>query len=172
MDEREIKKAVLVGHSMGGAISQHIALHHPDRVEKLVLMATGAKLGVSPQLLEALSSNYEMAVSMIKDFGFGPGVPAEVYQPVIDQMRQVGSETAVKDFTACSGFDVRETVSAIQAPALVCCGDKDLLTSPKNNRRLAESLGCKCVELPDAGHMLSIERPMELVEILVGFLSY
>ncbi len=170
MDEKVIGCAVLVGHSMGGAISQYVALHHPDRVEKLVLLATGAKLGVSQQLLDALASDFETAVTMVKDFAFGPGVPKEVYQPAIDQMKQVGSKTAVNDFVACNAFDVRDTVSAIKAPALVCCGDKDMLTSSKNNKLLAEALGCKYVEFPNAGHMISIERTTELTEILAPFL--
>src|SRR5512139_1972635 len=51
LDTRRVPAAVLIGHSMGGAIAQWLALTCPDRTAALVLVATGAKLRVAPQLL-------------------------------------------------------------------------------------------------------------------------
>jgi pimeloyl-ACP methyl ester carboxylesterase len=41
MDKLEIEKATLVGHSFGGAVSLHMAMEHPERVEGVVLLDTG-----------------------------------------------------------------------------------------------------------------------------------
>src|SRR5512139_941434 len=51
LDALHIPAAVFIGHSMGGAIAQQLALTYPDRTTALVLAATGAKLRVAPQLL-------------------------------------------------------------------------------------------------------------------------
>lgn len=44
MDQRGIGRASLVGHSMGGVVAQEVALTHPERVERLVLIATWASM--------------------------------------------------------------------------------------------------------------------------------
>ena len=50
----ELESAVIMGHSMGGAIAMEIALRHPARVQALVLVATAAKFNSRPRSIEAL----------------------------------------------------------------------------------------------------------------------
>jgi pimeloyl-ACP methyl ester carboxylesterase len=56
MDQRAIERAYLVGHSMGGLVAQEIALTHPERVERLVLIATWASMIDHPVVGEFLIS--------------------------------------------------------------------------------------------------------------------
>ena len=67
MHDIALPKAVIVGHSMGGAIAQTIALENPEVVQGLVLVGTGAKLPVNPGLLESLSipASFPKAMELI-----------------------------------------------------------------------------------------------------------
>lgn len=170
MDALELSKVALVGHSMGGAISQQIAIDQPDRVERLVLIATGARLGAD-MVIQAMQADFEAAADMIKGIAFGPNTPANIFGPVLEQMKQTGQKVSIGDFTACHAFNSVDSLSKIQAPAMVCCGDKDMLTPPKKNRLLSEALQCAYHELSDTGHMIQVERPDALAAILAGFLG-
>ncbi len=166
MEARGSETAVLVGHSMGGAIAQQIAIERPEKVERLVLLATGARLGVSPQIIEAIQSDFEQAVMMMKSFLFAPDAREKLWKPVVEQMKLVGSDVTLKDFAVCNAFDSVGRIDDVQIPAIVICGEHDLMTSPKKNRRLAESLGCPYVEVPDAGHMIQIEKAADLATVI------
>ena len=166
-----LSKAVLVGHSMGGAIAQQIAIDRPEMAVRLILLATGARLGVSPQIINALRDDFDFAVAMIKDFSFAQNVPEKIYGPVLKVMASTAADVSIADFSACSAFDSVGRIEKLDLPAIVCCGEKDLLTSTKKNRRLAESLGCDYIELENTGHMLQVERPVELGKIIASFLA-
>jgi len=59
----------------------------------------------------------------------------------------------------------------VRAPALVACGAEDRLTPPKYVRALAEGLANARFELiPAAGHMLPMEAPAAVAELVLGFL--
>jgi len=45
LDQRRIARVALCGGSMGGVVAQHFALRHPDRLDRLLLVATGAVMG-------------------------------------------------------------------------------------------------------------------------------
>jgi pimeloyl-ACP methyl ester carboxylesterase len=171
LDEQSIPRATLVGHSLGGGVAQTVALDWPERVERLVLLSTGAVLGVNPQILEVLASDFDGALSLMQGFVFARGADERLLGPAVETMRSVGAEVALTDFRACQAFDSRARLPDLAAPAVVCCGSEDLMTSPKKNRLLAESLGCPYHEIPGAGHMLPIEGAEELVPILVPFLQ-
>jgi len=53
LDEQGIERAVLAGHSMGGAIAMTAALEKPDRVAGLILVGTGGRLRVNGEILQA-----------------------------------------------------------------------------------------------------------------------
>ena len=63
LDKLEIEKAVIFGASMGGAITQHLALNHPDRVSGLILAITWARP------LEYMRRQHTQARRIIEEFG-------------------------------------------------------------------------------------------------------
>ncbi len=170
MEERGIDKAAFVGHSMGGAIAQQIAIDQPSRVEWLVLLSTGARLGVSPQIIQVMEADFQAAVPIMKDFLFAPAAPDKFWKPAVEQMGAIDPQVALADFAACNAFDVVGQIDKLRIPAIVCCGENDFMTGPKKNRLLAESLACEYVEFPATGHMIQLERAEELAEIISGYL--
>ena len=166
-----IDKGIFVGHSMGGAISQDMAIRNPEKVERLCLIGTGARLGVSQGILQAIEADFDMAVSMVKDFIFGPDTPKKIINPVIQQMRGIGAKTALFDFIACNSFDAVGKIDQFNGAAIVCCGSKDFMTPTEKNQKLANALGCRFVEFENAGHMLQLEKPNELAKAIAQFIQ-
>jgi pimeloyl-ACP methyl ester carboxylesterase len=60
-----LRQLLLVGHSMGGAIVQALAVTHPEIVRGIVLVGTGARLKVLPAVLDGINKNFEETVRRI-----------------------------------------------------------------------------------------------------------
>lgn len=150
----------LVGHSLGGAIVQDFALLYPQHVEALVLVGTGARLRVLPEILEGLQERFEETVRLINDCAFSKRVSGDLVHRGVEAMLKTSGAVLYGDFSACNQFDIMERVSDIQAPTLVVCGSDDLLTPPKYAHYLAEKIEGARLEIIDgAGHMVMVEKP-------------
>lgn len=163
---------VLVGHSMGGAISQWLAVHHPDMLQALVLIATGARLRVSPQIFQALEGDYEKAVDFMLQFSFGPEAPAELLQDVKRLRLRVPVEVVRGDYQACDGFEIMDRIKEISVPTLIICGIEDKMTPIKYAQYLQSQIaGSQLEQIPDAGHNVMLEKPVEFNRALERFLN-
>lgn len=165
-------QAVLVGHSMGGAIAMDVALRHAERVAGLGLVATGARLRVAPAILEGIRQDPEAAVRLICDFAFGPETPPETVRLGRRQMGAIPPEVLHGDFAACDVFSVMNRLGEVSAPAFVLCGTQDHLTPLKYSTYLREAIPGAVLHLVEgAGHMVMVERPEAVVEVLSSFLD-
>ncbi len=76
------------------------------------------------------------------------------------------------DMLACDSFDETERISAIQKPALVLCGAEDRMTPIRQSQFLAAALEkAQLVTIPDAGHMVMLEKPQEVAASIRAFLD-
>ena len=172
LDAMQLDRVVLVGLSMGGAISQLFALTHPDRLAGLVLASTGAKLKVLPMIFETLSKDFEGYLKMMGQFSFAKTASEEIKQAVLEETRKQRPEVIAGDFRACDAFDVRERLSEILTPTLVLSGAEDLLTPPKYSDLLVERIpGARLVRFPGAGHLLPVEKPEAFSRAVEEFLE-
>ena len=165
-------RAVLVGHSMGGAIAQDVALRHPARIAGLGLVATGARLRVAPAIFDGIRQDHEAAVRLICGFAFGPEAPAEMVRLGRRQMVSIPAEVLYGDFAACDAFSVMDRLDEISAPASIVCGTQDNLTPSKYSIYLRDQLeSAELYLLEGAGHMVMVERPGAVVEALSSFVE-
>lgn len=173
LDEAGLERAAIVGHSMGGAVAQVLALEAPDRVAALVLVGTGARLRVLPEILEAIPRDFEGSVERICRLCYGPAAAPELVARGIAEMRQVAPAVLLWDFLACDRFDVRDRLPSIGAPTLVVVGERDVMTPPRYAADLADRIpGARTAIVADAGHMLPVEAPAVLGEHLRAFLTH
>jgi len=170
LDELEIKRPFLIGHSMGGAITMDLALRFPAIPKGLVLVGTGARLRVDPRILSGIKDDFPQAVEFICQLAFAKDVSQEMMKLGIEEMRKTSPEVLHGDFTACDRFDIMEEVKGIKNPTLVICGDQDVLTPVKYSRYLAEKIPEARLEIIEgAGHMVMLERPEEFNKRLEAF---
>jgi pimeloyl-ACP methyl ester carboxylesterase len=158
LDSISAARAILIGHSMGGAIAQLFALTHPARVAGLALIASGAKLRVAPQLLEWSLSDLPAAAEMASRLQWGPNVAEQIMRLGKQQILANRPEVLHGDYLACDVFDVRDRLRDITAPTLIVAGAVDQLTPIKYATFMAEQIrDARLVSVPDAGHMVMIE---------------
>ncbi|HOP48495.1 MAG TPA: alpha/beta hydrolase, partial [Desulfobacteraceae bacterium] len=160
----------LMGHSMGGAITQDMAILYPHLVKAIILVATGPRLRVAPAFLDGLLTNFEDTVDEIMKYAYAPGVNDLWIKEGAGLMKKSGSIVVRNDFLACDGFDSLNNISNIKSPCLVICGDKDKLTPVSLSNKLSENITGSIIRIiSTAGHMVMIERYKEFNESVREF---
>lgn len=184
LDAVGVQRAHIVGVSMGGMISQLVALNHPSRVARLVLVSThfGGPEVVRPD--PRVTAIYRpprgmtqaelmrLAAETITAPGFAARSPALVEELVQLASRQpTPFSTFATQLQAILSSDRSARVKDIEAPTLVIHGELDPLIRAENGRRLAERIpGARQVTFPDHGHLLMWEAPEELARVALEFL--
>ena len=178
--ELEVAGAVLAGHSMGGMTVMGHACRHPGQVRArargLVLVATAAhglahrqpvlSLAMRGIPVERLMARPRLGHALVRGtFGLDP-------QPDhVEATRAHFAGTRPEVWRACLAamrdMDLRYSLRAVDLPAVVVLGRRDRLVPNSLTRAIAEHLaGAEVVELPGAGHMLPLERPDEVAEVI------
>ena len=173
VDALELNRAVLVGHSMGGAIALRFALEYPSRVLGLGLFSTAARLRVNPDLLEltSASTTYPAAVEKLVGWSFSPETPERLQDLAHKRMLETRATVLHGDLLACSKFDVVPRLAEISQPALVLCGANDRMTPLRQSQFLTAELPQATLEVIDAaGHMVMLERPHAVAKVLMSFI--
>jgi 3-oxoadipate enol-lactonase len=185
LDALGLRRAHVVGTSMGGMIAQTLALAHPARVSKLVLSATmfgGAEVHPpEPRAQEALGPQPGVSVAEQRRNGLralaGPAFLSN-HGPLIDLLvaqrdrHPTSAATFRTQLEAIIVSDRSQRVATIRCPTLVIHGELDPLVPVANGRMLAERIpGARFVMLPDCGHMPHLEFPLESANAIRDFLS-
>ncbi len=161
----------LGGHSMGGAITQTVALAAPDLLRGIVLVGTGAKLRVFPKLFEVMEKDYAEGVAFISGFAWSPASSLALTEGGRRAMLETRAAVTLGDFRGCDGFDVMARLGQIRLPALVVVGEDDQLTPSKYAEFLAGTIpGARLVRIPRAGHYVMLEQPDETNRAIREFL--
>ena len=163
---------VLVGNSLGGAVALHVAIEREFDPSALVLVGTGAKLGVLDDLLTWLDEEFERAVEFLHGSDrFFHDPPEELATQSEQAMREVGRAVTRRDFLTCHRFDVRDDISELTTPALALTGEHDQLTPPWNHEYLADEMpNCEYTTIADAAHLSMLEQPAAFNEAVREFL--
>ncbi|KPJ75319.1 MAG: hypothetical protein AMJ54_15320 [Deltaproteobacteria bacterium SG8_13] len=168
----QLDALTLVGHSMGGAIIQTLGLRHSPWLRGLVLVGTGAKLRVAEEILHLLDTDHPTAVELICSHAFGPTVSGSTRERYRKGLLQTPVEVIRDDFLACNAFDVMEKVNGIRIPTLIISGAADELTPPKYGNYLQDHIRqASHTIIPEAGHMLALEKPAEFIEAVTAFMA-
>lgn len=172
MDGLGLKKVVLAGLSMGGAITQEFALTYPERLMAIILFSTGAKLKVMPQFFDIIRNDFEAYVNFLPQFAFAKSTPQEIIEPVLKEARKRNPEVVYGDFQACDKFDLLARVKEIKIPCLIFSGTEDKLTIPKFQDYLHEQIsGSKLIRFENAGHILNLEKTKEVNKAMEEFMD-
>ncbi len=172
LDALTISRAIIAGHSMGGAIAQEIALNMPARAAGIILVGTGSKLAVEPTLPQRILDDHAAAVDWLTGWSWGLDVTDAVKDAGRQRLLAVAPSVLQGDYLACMGFDARPYLEQIRVPTLVLGSTGDRMVNLKFSVTLAERIpGAKLVTLDGAGHNFPLERPAEVISAIENWLT-
>jgi len=168
----QVPRPVPCGLSLGGAIVLQLLLDRPLPLAGGVLMGTGARLRVLPQIIETIQTRYAAFIDMLAEYGASAHTDRALLAPVLSAAAACPAAVTAGDFTACDRFDVMERLREIAAPVLIISGDDDRLTPPKYSAYLEQHIaGSRRVRVAAAGHLVPVEKPDAVNGALRTFLA-
>ncbi|EHQ90065.1 putative hydrolase or acyltransferase of alpha/beta superfamily [Desulfosporosinus youngiae DSM 17734] len=163
-----LKKFIIAGHSMGGGIALELGLAYPEAAYGLIIVASGARLRVNPGMLDALTRG-EHPIETIK-YQYSPKINPDVLVKAAEEMKTIPTNVYLADFRACNNFDIIDRINNISNPALIICGQDDQMTPLKYSEFLHKELSYSTiVRIPEAGHMVMLEKPDQVNEAISDF---
>ncbi|WP_370445229.1 3-oxoadipate enol-lactonase [Oceanibium sediminis] len=179
LDTLKVRRAVVVGLSIGGIVAQGLAAERPDLVRALVLADTAAKIG-TPELwqtrIDAVrKGGLEAIAGDVMARWFSPRFRRD--QPEACALWQARlTDTPAEGYMGCCAAiaetDLMESTSRLRLPALVICGAMDGATPPDLVRETAALIpGADFRLIPGAGHLPCIEAPDLVATLIGGFLD-
>jgi pimeloyl-ACP methyl ester carboxylesterase len=186
LDALGIEKAALIGHSLGGAIAQRIAVSHPERVSRLVLIGSAtasitsrniwlARLS-APFMPALLSGIFRIRAVRRRWLALNCYDPSFITREVLigygAPSRMRGHVRAFQRFLTDRATDAPVDLSRLRQPTLLIWGEADRVIRPATGRELNQQIaGSRLVIVPRAGHWTAEERPDAVNPLLLEFLS-
>ena len=172
LDAAGVRKAALVGHSMGSLVALESAGRAPGRVERLVMLGTAVPMKVSDALMQTSQRDPSKAIDMVNAFSHAstaskpsyPGPGTWLHGSDRALMRRVqagqpGLNLFHHDFGICDRYaDGLAAAAKVRCPATVVIGSRDQMTSPKQTATIVKALNAR-VQSVDAGHTMMSEAP-------------
>jgi len=158
-------RIVLVGGSMGGVVAQHFVLRHPERVARLLLVATGAVAGdpagalQKADAMEAASWDEAAVIPIVAGFFHVPPPP-----DALARYRRIALEARQRAAVAAARSNARSDTVArlveIGCPTLIIQGRHDRARTPEHGALMRSRLPhAKLVVLEGSGHTPQLEEP-------------
>ncbi|NMP22839.1 alpha/beta fold hydrolase [Sulfobacillus harzensis] len=170
--EQLTQPAVIMGHSMGGAIAQTMALKAPELVEGLVLVGTGPHLPVNPALIQSLLDTPREALERITRWSLAKNPDPDLLQKSLEQARSVDTHEAWRQFVACTAFDVRSDLRRITCPKAIIAGAEDRMTPESLTRSFLDAWpDAPYHQISGAGHSMMLEQPEIFNDILLDLME-
>jgi pimeloyl-ACP methyl ester carboxylesterase len=167
-DALGLKKFNLVGFSLGGMIAQQLALDHPGRVKRMVLLGTGPRGGEGMTFTELSSEERADPDRFLLTAFFSPTDASQAAGRAYlnrlaartrDRDRPVSTRTAeaqlraIREWGEVPSRNRYATLQNIKHPTLVMHGTKDIVVLPINAFILAERLpDAQLIMYPDSSH--------------------
>ena len=180
MDAMNLKQATIVGHSMGSFVAQHVAYESPERVTKLVLVASATTVRNNTvrelqREIEALKDTAPVPETFARDFQvstvFHPLAP-EFLQGVVKESVKVPAHVWREVMAEMLAPEADVQLKKIKTPTLILWGDKESIFPRSEQDLLVSELRNSVLKIyPDTGHALHWERPERFAKDLQEFIN-
>jgi pimeloyl-ACP methyl ester carboxylesterase len=174
LNELELYRVVLVGHSLGAAVALQLALEQPDLLAGLGLISASPHLTPPPSLVDYFSNplTISLGVMLFQQWAFSPQTHPTEVEAAVEPLRGARPSTLAGDWQAFARYEVESGLNHITTPAWVAVGGDDRLTPLPCAHYLSVHLPAARLQVvANAGHMLPIERPATLAAGLRAFLA-
>jgi pimeloyl-ACP methyl ester carboxylesterase len=181
-----IERVSLLGWSMGGFIAQTLAVQHPGRINKLILLSTDpgganvdlASADVWSQLIDMSGTPHEQARRLLS-LVFPGDVAESIYREFGDIVAAaraqlspdlVNRQVAAMDAWHRTGIGNR--LREINVPVLIAIGTGDIVIPPSNALRLVNAIpGAWLAQFNGGGHAFMAQYPRQLADLISSFLG-
>jgi 3-oxoadipate enol-lactonase len=182
LGEMHIPRAHIMGHSMGGAVAQQLALDHPEEVASLVLVATFSRPAAGlrrtfERLRKILrGKGYRFFLDAVIALAFTPAYlaahPGEIAK-VKKRRLAINNGAAIARATrACLDVNLTKRIGGIRTPTLVLCGWEDRFTPVSLSEEIHQAIPGSMLKIMEGvGHSLFMENPPGFLEIVKPFLT-
>ncbi len=187
LDHFAVNNIALVGHSMGGMRALDFTISNQSKVKGMVLINSGAHVNMSLKLmmrttLKAIEAKDEKLLDAMNEIGlaitFGEKSLYELEPRFGDFVRSsfagVTLESAKNLYRGmlADEQDYRDKLPGVEVPTLVIAGDEDLQFPAKHSEHICSLIPNSSYKLlTDCGHFALSEKPKELNQMLITFLS-
>ena len=185
MEAVGIKKAHVLGYSMGGMIAQEIALAYPEKVNGLILVATDCgislRIKAKPEFSRLFSEMIRLGTNEAKKAAAGclfAKQTLDTRPDIIQRYTEVSlrfpasQKTLGRQWAAITQHDACNRLAKISSPTLVITGSEDELIPPQNAKVMAQRIPvAQMISIDGGGHLFLIEQPEAFNEAVIGFLD-
>jgi pimeloyl-ACP methyl ester carboxylesterase len=166
------ERFILIGFSLGGYISRHMLYQAPERVEALILIGTSTR-PTAPPVTDgpAVKMFRGMSRSALRR---AVHVDRENDETLIDRLKEMGERLGAEVFGRLSALERKsdlDMMRTIQCPVLVVTADQDRLRTMEEATEMAEAANAPLVVLEHCGHMMPMEEPKQLANVVLNWLS-
>jgi 3-oxoadipate enol-lactonase len=180
LDGLSIQQAHFCGLSMGGLIGQWLGIHANDRLRKLVVCNTAAKIG-DPEVwnprIEMVQRDGAAAMVGLRDASIARWFTAEFAETHPEQAKRITdmlAATSPQGYAACCAAvrdaDFRKQLGAISVSTLVISGTQDAVTPPAGGRFIHEHISGSQFEEVHAAHLSNVEADVVFTSHVREFL--
>jgi len=176
MDSLGIEKSHILGASMGGLIAQELAINHPERVNKLVLACTFARLAMADPEGAKSKDTPEERQKRVLGLAFNKPLYRFFYGALAN-LRSVppGSPEAAGidgQNAAVSTHDTVDRLTSISAPTLIIVGTGDRLVNPTASEFLSGKIpNARVAKIEGGSHSFNVENKKEFNREVLKFLT-
>jgi 3-oxoadipate enol-lactonase len=179
LDRLGLERVHWCGLSLGGMTGMWLALNAPERIDRLVLCCTSARLGPPEMWADRAATVRAQGVDAIADAGIGrwltPGF-IEREPETTARVRTMLAATPAEGYASCCGvierMDLLDELGAVSAPTLVIAAAQDPATPPAEHGALIAAAipGARMEIVDDAAHLATIEQPEAMTRLIAGHL--
>ncbi|HKT97866.1 MAG TPA: 3-oxoadipate enol-lactonase [Paraburkholderia sp.] len=177
LDALDVERAHFCGISMGGLTGQWLGVHAAERIDKLIVANTAARVGSlqgwADRAALVRARGLDEVASGAAGRWFTPAFvqqQPEVVQRMTDQLRAIQSQGYAGCCDALSVADLRDEIEKIVAPTLVIAGLSDPVTTVDDARFIVERVPGARMATLDASHLSNIEAAQAFNSAVLAFL--
>jgi pimeloyl-ACP methyl ester carboxylesterase len=176
IDELAIENYVLVGHSMGGKVSQYIAAQKPVGLKKLILVAPSPAVAthLPPEMLDVMRNAYTSpeGINGTIDQVFKAGsIDSNLREQLVAGIQSHTDDSRLGWTDIALQQDVSTGIGQISIPTLIIAGENDIVDTP--DRLEAEVLnlipGSEMVIIEGVGHLSMLQKPESIAKLIADF---
>ena len=174
--------AILIGFSLGGFSALNFASQYPQKIKKLIIIAASAKglseheIRLRKSTIEFLETHHYKGISnkRVQQFLHPENHQNTTLIHIIKKMdADLGKDILIKQLTATSNrVDITEKFKSIDSPVLLIGSKEDKLVSYIDITDLKKELkNSFSILVKQCGHMIPLEKPIEIAEIINNYLN-